>query len=229
MYGEVIAAQLGLVLLDVPPTWLAGLPEQHLRRSLGMSTLAEVRTSLAAPTFVKPSEGRKAFEGRVYRSPGELPAEGDLPPGTSVIVSEPVTWEVEFRCHVLDGAVVATSPYLRDGELALTEDGRWHASDEETGAARAYVGELLGDPRVSVPPAIVIDAGRIRGRDWAVVEANAAWGAGLYGCDPAAVLRVLARSCVRRERLAADDRPWVAEEVQLDAEPVTDGTTEVVP
>jgi hypothetical protein len=224
-YAEVIAAQLGLALLDVPPTWLAGLPERHLRRGLGMSTLAEVRASLAAPTFVKPSDGRKAFEGRVYRSPGELPAEGDLPPGSSVIVCEPVTWEIEFRCHVLDGAVVAMSPYLRAGELALTDDGRWDASDEEIEAARAYVEEVLGDARVSIPPAIVIDVGRIRGRGWAVVEANAAWGAGLYGCDPAAVLRVLARSCLRRERLAAGDRAWVAEEVQFGAEPATDGTT----
>jgi len=33
--------------------------------------------------------------------------------------------------------------------------------------------------------------GHIKDRGWAVVEANAAWGSGLYGCDPVKVLEVL--------------------------------------
>ncbi|MEP0802688.1 hypothetical protein NDI37_21395 [Funiculus sociatus GB2-A5] len=36
-----------------------------------------------------------------------------------------------------------------------------------------------------------MDVGVIQGRGWAVVEQNAAWGAGLYGCDPIEVLEVL--------------------------------------
>ncbi|MFB4299806.1 ATP-grasp domain-containing protein [Actinomadura sp. NTSP31] len=197
-FVEVIAAQLGVSLIDAPPAWLPGLPERHLRRKVNMSTLAEVREAFAGPAFVKPADGRKGFEGRVYGAPADLP---DAVPGdTPVLVGEPVEWEVEYRCQVLDGEVVAMSPYLRNGELALTGDGRWEATRD--GEAREYAGTLLAE--VPLPPAIVVDIGLVKGRGWAVVEANAAWGAGLYGCDPQAVLRVLARACAP----APSDREW---------------------
>lgn len=213
-FVEVIASQVGVALLDVPFSWLPGLPERHRRRNIDVSTLGEVRQSLSQPVFVKPADGRKAFEGRVHHAPEELPGEGVLPDETPVFVSEPVRWDVEFRCHVMDSQVVTMSPYLLDGELALTEDGRWHAPEQDVQEAREYAARVLEE--VPVPPATVLDVGRIHGRGWAVVEANAAWGAGLYGCDPDQVLRVLARSCLNREHVTPDDRDWVVEEVALD-------------
>ncbi|WP_245916074.1 hypothetical protein [Merismopedia glauca] len=39
--------------------------------------------------------------------------------------------------------------------------------------------------------ATVIDVGTIRGRSWAAIEQNAAWGAGLYGCAPVRVLETI--------------------------------------
>lgn len=50
-------------------------------------------------------------------------------------------------------------------------------------------------PSVSVPEAVVVDVGMIRDRAWAVIECNAAWGSGIYGCDPVEVFRVLQRAC----------------------------------
>ncbi|MFG2002913.1 ATP-grasp domain-containing protein [Spirillospora sp. NPDC048911] len=208
-FVEVIAARLGLALIDAPQDWLLHLPERHRRRAVNESTLAETRRLFSAPAFVKPADGRKAFEGKVYDSAADLP--GALPADTEVFVAEPVTWEIEFRCFVLEGEVVTMSPYLRDGELALTGDGRWDASDEDVRAARDYAAELLADPLVRVPPAVVIDVGRVRDRGWAVVEANAAWGAGLYGCPPETVLPVLARSCSPRP----PDAEWTVTPVQL--------------
>jgi hypothetical protein len=38
---------------------------------------------------------------------------------------------------------------------------------------------------------VVVDVGFIRDRGWAVIEQNAAWGAGIYECDPLQVLEVL--------------------------------------
>lgn len=213
-FVEVIAAQLGVQLLDAPFDWLPGLPERHRRRHIEVSVLGDVRRSLAEPTFVKPADGRKAFEGKVYAAPGELPGRDVLPDDTLVFVCEPVQWDVEFRCHVLDGEVVTMSPYLLDGELALTEDGHWQAPDSDVHEARQYATQVLDE--VPVPPATVLDVGRIRDRGWAVVEANAAWGAGLYGCDPEQVLRVLARSCVRQGEMTAADRDWVTAQVELD-------------
>ncbi|WP_433475641.1 ATP-grasp domain-containing protein [Spirillospora sp. CA-142024] len=213
-FVEVIASQVGVALLDVPSGWLPGLPERHRRRSIDVSTLGEVRQSLSEPAFVKPADGRKAFEGKVHHSPDELPGEDVLPDETPVFVSEPVLWDVEFRCHVLEGQVVTMSPYLLDGELALTADGHWHVPEQDVHEAREYAAHVLKE--VPVPPGTVLDVGRIHDRGWAVVEANAAWGAGLYGCDPEQVLRVLARACLDRRHIAPDDRDWVVEEVALD-------------
>ena len=209
-FVEVIAAQVGVRLLDVAPEWLPGLPERHRRRGIGVSVLGDVRRRLSGPTFVKPADGRKAFEGKVYTVPDDLPGHDLLPDDTPVFVCEPVVWDVEFRCHVLEGEVVTMSPYLVDGELALSREGVWEAPDGDVREAKRYAEEVLAE--VPVPPATVLDVGRIRGRGGAVVEANAAWGAGLYGCDPEEVLKVLARSC----RTTAADRDWVADGVALD-------------
>ncbi|MEU5884249.1 ATP-grasp domain-containing protein [Spirillospora sp. NPDC047279] len=208
-FVEVIAARLGVGLVDAPHDWLLGLPERHRRREVNESTLEAVRRSLNEPMFVKPADGRKAFEGTVYRAGDDLPGEDVLPGETPVLVGEPVTWEIEFRCFVLAGEVVTMSPYLRDGGLARTAAGRWEASEEDVRAAGEYAAGLLAE--VPVPPAVVVDVGRIRDRGWAVVEANAAWGAGLYGCDPAAVLPVLARSCAP----GPADTQWTVERLEL--------------
>jgi hypothetical protein len=56
---------------------------------------------------------------------------------------------------------------------------------------RELVDRLLGDPAVALPVAFVLDAGVICGVGAAVVEANEASGAGIYGCDPTDVLDVL--------------------------------------
>jgi hypothetical protein len=37
----------------------------------------------------------------------------------------------------------------------------------------------------------VLDVGIITNRGWAVIEQNAAWGSGIYGCDPVQVLEVI--------------------------------------
>ena len=62
---------------------------------------------------------------------------------------------------------------------------------EMAAATRGLVDRLLTGPEVDVPVALVFDAGVIRGRGPAVVEANEASGAGIYGCDPRDVLEVL--------------------------------------
>jgi hypothetical protein len=56
---------------------------------------------------------------------------------------------------------------------------------------REYVQTILADSRIDLPRSAVLDVGVIRGRGWAVVEQNAAWGSGLYGCNPIEVLEVL--------------------------------------
>lgn len=210
LFAEAVAGQLGLALLDVPEDWLPGLPPQFLRRELRVSTLAAARDH-PGPVFVKPADGRKGFAGRLYRAGAGLPSEAACPDDTAVFMAEPVTWQVEIRCFVLHGRVLTCSPYLRDGH---DTGGDSSMTVEERSDAETCVEQLLSV--APAPPAVVIDVGLIEGRGWAVVEANSAFGAGVYGCDPERVLEVLARACVPRHELGESDAPWALPPVRLE-------------
>ncbi|MBA4063828.1 MAG: DUF4343 domain-containing protein [Isosphaera sp.] len=189
LFGPTLAEQFGLRLLEPATDWLPRLPDEFRKRRVSLTTLRAAR-QLAEPAFVKPPND-KSFPARVYAGP-------NLPDGYDedgpVLVAEVVRWEKEFRCFVLDRQARALSVYLRDGELQ--RDNGFEASGAELAEAGAFVRAVLADGRVDLPRAAVLDVGVIAGRGWAVVEQNAAWGAGIYGCDPAEVLEVLRYAAV---------------------------------
>jgi hypothetical protein len=210
LYGEplfaaVVADNLGLALLEPPFEWLPELAAKYRQRDVRFATLQEAR-QLRQAAFVKPADD-KCFVAGVFPTGERLPGEDVLPGGTPVLIAEPVQWEVEFRCFILEEEVVSLSPYLRRGELAQSPDGSWE--DDRRGQAQVFAASVLSDSSVLLPPAVVMDVGIIEGRGWAVIEANAAWGSGIYGCDPAAVLRVVRRACLARDQASAADRRWV--------------------
>ncbi|MCE9581531.1 MAG: ATP-grasp domain-containing protein [Planctomycetes bacterium] len=184
LFGPTLASSFGLKLHEPPENWLPTLPKEYRKRDVRLTTLGDARRS-AQLAFVKPPND-KSFPARVARG-AELPTEysADMP----VLVAEVVKWEKEFRCFVLDRTLRTLSVYLRDGEPQRESEFR-HTLEEEA-TVRAFVGQVLADPRVILPRAVVIDVGVIRGRGWAVVEVNSAWGSGIYGCDPEQVLQVL--------------------------------------
>jgi ATP-grasp domain, R2K clade family 2 len=189
LFGPTLAEQFGLRLSEPADDWLPRLPKEHRRRWVYITTLGQAR-ALDEPAFVKPPND-KSFPARVYCGP-DLPVEysDDMP----VLVAEVVVWEKEFRCFVLDREPCTLSVYLRDGQLQRVHD--FAQTAEEEGEALGFVRTLLADPRVDLPRAAVLDVGVIRGRGWAVVEQNAAWGSGIYGCDPRRVLEVLKAAAV---------------------------------
>ncbi|HVJ62780.1 MAG TPA: ATP-grasp domain-containing protein, partial [Tahibacter sp.] len=95
----------------------------------------------------------------------------------------------EYRCFVLDRRLMTYSIYSRRGELQRDADFRSNAAEDDE--MREFVETVLADTRVDLPRAAVVDVGVIAGRGWACVEQNAAWGAGIYGCDPRVVLDVI--------------------------------------
>ena len=192
MMGPMLAEQLGLRLIEPPEDWLPRLPETYRKRWVRLSTLGQAR-QLEEPAFVKPPN-EKSFPAKVYRG-RDLPAE--FPDDTAVLVAEVVEWEKEFRCFALDRRLRTFSVYLRDGDLQRENDFA-HTQQEEADL-RAFVESLLADSQVELARSAVLDVGVIRGRGWAVVEQNAAWGSGLYGCDPVEVLEVLCHSAMRAE------------------------------
>ena len=184
LFGPTLAEQFGLRLLEPAVDWLPRLPEEYRKRQISITTLREARL-LPEPAFIKPPND-KSFPARVYEG-SELPQGYDEE--SPVLVSEVVVWEKEFRCFVLDRKLRTMSVYLRNGELQR-EQG-FEASESELAEASAFVQSVLADQRVELPRTAVLDVGVIAGRGWAVIEQNAAWGSGIYGCDPVQVLDVL--------------------------------------
>lgn len=210
LYGEplfvaVVAPQLGLAMLEPPLDWLPGLPERLLRRRVECVPLGQARAR-PGPVFVKPAD-EKAFVAKVWESGAALPGPDELPDHVVTLVAEPVAWSLEVRCFVVEGEVVTASPYLRDGVLVRAPDGSWPAAPEELAEALALAREVVA--AVELPPAVTLDVGLVTGRGWAVVEANPCWGSGIYGCDPAEVLRAARRASVPAASITEADARWV--------------------
>jgi len=190
LFAPTVARQLGLELVATPESWLPDLPEEYRRREVRLTTLGEVPKE-QCPLFVKPPN-EKSFSARVYDDIEQLLK--DYQPETAVLIASPVEWIAEFRCFCLDSRVRTLSPYLRNGQLSKL-DG-FAATYDELEDAREFAERVLRDKRVEVPRAIVLDVGTIADQGWAVVEANAAWGSGIYGCEPNKVLNVLEHATV---------------------------------
>lgn len=191
LFAQTIARQLGLRLMELENNWLPTIPSVYRQRDVRLTTLADIPES-TLPLFLKPPN-EKSFPAKVYDSISSLLRDYD--PSTPLLAATPVKWESEFRCFCLDGHVRTISPYLRSGDLS-SMDG-FAATEDELDQAVNFAERLLHDERVDVPRAIVIDVGTIVGCGWAVVEANAAWGSGIYGCDPDEVLDVVKHATVK--------------------------------
>lgn len=207
LFAAVVADALQLALIEPHLSWLAGLPFDLRQREIQFTDLAAARI-IDRPSFIKPADD-KCFQARVYARGSELPEIESIGANSPVLVSDPVSWKSEFRCFVLEKRVAAMSIYSRDGDLVEVENGNWPSSASESQDALDFANLMLQDARVTFPPAGVVDVGVIEDRGWAVVEANACWGAGIYGCDPRSVLRSLARACMKKAALTEADRQWV--------------------
>jgi hypothetical protein len=169
----VLQQKLGLTLCSPSNDLISQVPSKFLNRRVTCRTLGEVLSG-TFPSFIKPVTP-KQFRGAVYESNNALAAECQgLPPGTAVFVSEPVTFAAEARTFVMDGLVLDAAVY--EGE------------SEAVGAGK-FVETLAHS--MSLPRTVVVDVGFIDGHGWAVIEFNAAWGAGLNGCDPDKVLSAI--------------------------------------
>ena len=190
LFGPALAEQLGVDLLSPPEDWLARLPYEYKKRVITLSTLGAERRR-TDPAFIKPPND-KSFPAGVYQG-ASLPTDyaDDMP----VLVSEVVRWDMEFRCFVLDRRLCTYSLYSRYGELQ--RDDGFKSAEAEDRELEAFLAALFADPRIDLPRAVVVDVGRIEGAGWACVELNAAWGAGIYGCDPKAALRVIGQASVK--------------------------------
>jgi hypothetical protein len=166
----VLQQKLGITLCSPSDDLLLQVPTKFLNRQITSQTLGEILPS-RFPSFIKPVTP-KQFRGALYESNDALATEcRGLPPDTLAFASEPVNFTAEARTFVMDGLVLDAAVY----------DG-----NPEAAGAATFVEDLTNS--MPLPRAVVVDVGFIDGRGWAVIEFNAAWGAGLNGCDPDKIL-----------------------------------------
>jgi hypothetical protein len=200
-----LANLLHLALLAPTVDWLPRLPEAYRRRPVRLLPAGEARR-LAEPILLRPVLSR---EDAPASAADTLLEAASLVPEEPVLASEPVSWETEFRCFVRERSPAALALYARNGKV-LRAPGCEPVSDVEQQEAEEFVKGLLNDPAVALPPALVVDIGRIAGRGWAVAAAGPAWCRLRYFCHPHGVLNTLQRACGSAFRLTEAERPWVA-------------------
>ena len=175
-FSLVLAQKLNLHLVSPDDTLLVQLPAGLVGRRVRATTLGDAR-HFAFPTFVKPIVP-KQFRAGVYASWPQLETECfRLDMEVPVYESEVVEFDAEVRAFILDGQVQDAALY--EGSASL-------------GQAMEFLSAVA--PSVVLPTTCVLDVGHVPGRGWMVIEANAAWGAGLNGCDPDKVLGSIAHA-----------------------------------
>jgi len=198
--GDAVAAKLGIRLLQPTLDWLCHIPFGYRNRRCVMATLKEVRAARATK-FVKPVD-EKIFPSGVYKYGKDIPCDFD---DEKVLVQDAVEFEVEFRCFVDSRNIAAISPYIRDGELCM------ESTEKELNSAHGFASRVLST-NIDMPPAFVLDIGKLVTGRWAVVETNPAWASGLCMADPRAVLEVLRKCSVPMQRMTEENEKWIRHE-----------------
>ncbi len=204
-----VASHYRLALLEPPLNLLTKLPSPFRLRKVEYGRFRDL-SNLRGPTFVKPADPvNKCFDAGIYSSPLDIRASKEVSADTPVLVAEPVEWLAEYRCFILEGKVVASSPYLSFNRPVWQPYGKGGEKAGESKNVLAFSARLLSQAGLDFPPAFVVDIGLIEERGWAVVEFNPAWCAGLLGADPSRVLYVLQRACQDAELITPNDRRWL--------------------
>lgn len=195
LFAERVSQLLPIDFPEPDDRWLTKLDPSLLNRRVEATTLAQAR-QIKERSFFKPASF-KTFKAGVYQSGAELPDEDKADGDNPVLVSEVVVWESEFRFFMLNGKALTGSVYFRFGESA-EGNGDWPCDEDEFARARETAERAYADCSEGLPPGVVIDTGLIQGRGWSVIEANPAWGSGLYGSEAASVLKVLEKTAFAR-------------------------------
>jgi len=212
LFAEAVSDQLGLILLEPPLDWLCRLPHAFGKRRIVLLPLSEARF-LMEPAFIKPAEG-KVFEARIYQNGSDLPTDDTVDGNLPVLCSEPFDFQFEVRTFLCGRELLSFSPYWRNGALAQTEAGDWPFLNSEEAEARGFLEEILASPDVELPPACVLDLGRTSQGEWAVIEANPCWGAGLYGCSASTALEAGRHALKRVAAMKEEDWRWTSPRVR---------------
>ena len=195
LFARIVASQNELLLLEPPHDWLGRVDRSLTRRKISVLTFDQLG-ALSYPCFLKPPDD-KIFPAKVYASPEALTERSDIDADQLIIASEPVIFAKEFRVHFCDWRAVSQSLYSVAGELAPSRD------DPGGPDAITFAQSVVDSTKLHTPPAVVVDVGILSDGNWAVIEANPAFGAGLYDAEADPILDVLLQACQPAGKLPA--------------------------
>lgn len=171
--GSVVKAleQLGIPRpknFDIPKSL-----EKYAHRRLSTSTLGEIRNDEDLwPVFIKPLSDHKRFTGLVIRHFADLLKLVGLPDELPVLASEPIRFDGEYRCFVLDQELLDIRRYA--GTIHYYPDVH-------------LVNKMILDFAEEAPRAYSVDVGQVLDAKGNVinhttlVEVNDAFSLGTYG------------------------------------------------
>lgn len=196
---------LAMELIAPGPYWLTQIPQSLTQRKVSSATVEEFL--LREPTgefFIKPAEAKiEGFEAawRDFEQTREIVRQFNIPSNTFLQWSDKLLdVNHEYRFFVLDGQVITGSSYLVDGITHY--DGADNSKLDEAKEFAQYAVSIIENQ----PSAYVIDVGmNVSNNSWLVIEGNPAWCSGIYGSDPAKVIRVIEHAC----HFSQDDKNYL--------------------
>lgn len=189
IYSEIVAEQCNLTLTKPKDNWLAGISEEFTKRKISYGQLNDFINE--ENIFIKCSDF-KSFKAGVYHKVTDIKGFDTIDPSAAVFTSEVVEWELEVRCFVLHHEIKTYSSYWRNNSFDTNS-----LSETEKNDMLEFFKKFIEKYSTTLPNAIVLDFGIIKGKGWALIEANPAWCSGLYACDAEKALEVIVESCIK--------------------------------
>lgn len=189
IYAEIVAEQCRLTLTKPDDNWLSGISKTYTKRKISYGPLKDFVHE--ENIFIKCSDF-KSFKAGVFDQVKNIRGFDSLDPEIMVFTSEVVEWELEVRCFVLHNGIKTHSSYWRNNTFDTAP-----LSGTEQRGLYVFFNDFIKRYAGTLPAAIVLDFGIIKGKGWALIEANPAWCSGLYACDAEKALEVIVKSCIK--------------------------------
>ncbi len=189
IYAEIVEDQCGLTLMKPDDNWLSVISEEFTKRKISYGQLKDYIDQ--ENIFIKCSDF-KSFKAGVYQKVTDIKGFDTVDLNSTVFTSEVVEWLLEVRCFVLHGEIKTYSSYWRNDTFDINP-----LSEIEKKDLFLFFSLFIKQYASTLPTAIVLDFGIIKGKGWALIEANPAWCSGLYACDAEKALEVIVESCVK--------------------------------
>ncbi|WP_223600500.1 ATP-grasp domain-containing protein [Chryseobacterium sp. GVT01B] len=189
IYAEIVSEQCDLTLLKPADDWLNHIDESFTQRKISYGQLKDFIKE--ENIFIKCSDF-KTFKAGVYQKVNDIKGFDSLDQNITVFTSEVVEWELEVRCFVLNNKIKTHSSYWRNNVFDTNM-----LSEKEQKDMFSFFESFIQKNSSTLPTAIVLDFGIIKGKGWALIEANPAWCSGLYACDTEKALEVIVNSCIK--------------------------------